>query len=219
MRKDLLSKLFGNLDIRGFEPDDDEDKEKNSKSEESEEENDEENEEKEKSENTDGLKSALRRERAERKRLDKEAKAMKARLDELDSKEKSESDLAKETASKAESKAQKLAERLRVTAVDNAIIKLGGKLKFRDIDDALKLVNRDNIDVEQDEDDPSDIQIDDASVETALKELAKKKPHLIIAEGQGEASGSKFGGGRKSQKELDDETLKENYKAFGTSKP
>lgn len=218
MRKDLLSKLFHNLDIRGFEPDDEDDKDKKSEESEEDEENEEEGEEKEKGENTDALKNALRRERKAAKDATRALKAAQKRLDELDDKEKSESDLAKENASKAESKAQKLAASLKTAAVDNAIIKIGGKLKFRDIDDALKLVSREEMDVEQDEDDPSDIQIDEASIETALKKLARDKPHLIVAEGQGEPSGSKFGGGRKSQKDMDDEALKALYpKAFGNA--
>lgn len=223
MRKDLpfyLRNLV--VPIRGFE---ETPEEKAAREAAEAEENDEENEEgdedkdksKEKSENNDGLKSALAKERAERKRLEKEAKELRKYKDDADSKDKSESDKAKDDASKAESKAQKLAVRLKETAVDNAIIRLGGKLKFRDIDDALKLVDRELITVDQDDDDPSEVDLDEGSVKSALEKLAKAKPHLIIAEGQEEKSGSKFNGGKKSTKEADEEALRKAYPALNRS--
>src|SRR5690606_17927203 len=121
-------------------------------------------------------------------------------------------------------KATKLAAKLLTNAVDTAIIKVGTALKFRDLDDALKLVDRSEIDVEQDEDDPSDVEIDTKTVEAALKALAKAKPHLLIPdgdgdEGSGEKSGSKFGGSRKSKDDLDEERLRELYPALRVSSP
>ena len=219
-RKDLLPWYLRNLPtvIRGFEDKDDED----DKSKESEDDGDDDDEggddkDKGKSEDNDGLKSALQKERTERKRLERESKAMKKRLDDLDSKDKSDTDKAKDDASKAESKAQKLTAKLRETAVDNAIIKVGGKLKFRDIDDALKLIDRDLIVVDQDDDEPSEVEIDEATVKTALEKLAKAKPHLILAEGQEERSGSKFNGSRKTTKEADEEVLRKQYPALNRS--
>jgi hypothetical protein len=217
MRKDLLP-LFENLRIRGFETDDNEDKDEESESEESEEE-EHEGEDKDKPENTDALKSALRKERNLRKKEERDRKALAKRLDELDSKEKSETDKAKEDASKAESKALRLAIALKTTAVDNAIIKAAQKLKFRDTDDALKLVDREAIDVEQDEEDPSNVDLDEESVKSALETLAKTKPHLILADGQEDKSGSKFAGSRKSQKDMDEDALIEKFPALARSMP
>ena len=217
MRKDLLP-LFENLRIRGFETDDNDSEDEESNDEESEE-NEDEEKDKDKPENTDALKSALRKERNLRKKEERDRKALAKRLDELDSKEKSETDKAKEDASKAESKAQRLAVALKTTAVDNAIIKAAGKLKFRDIDDALKLVNREEIDVEQDEEDPSQVDLDEESVKSALETLAKTKPHLILADGQEDKSGSKFAGSRKSQKDMDEDALIEKFPALARSMP
>lgn len=213
MRKDLLPECLRNLEIRGAEDDSEEEEEENS--DESEEESeDEEGEGKGKPENNDALKEALRKERRRAKNLERENKKLQRQTSEKQQQEQSEMDKAKDNASKAESRAQKLAEKLRDSAIDNAIIKAAQKMKFQDIDDALKLVDREDIDVEQDDEDPTDIQLDEGSVKAALETLAKNKPHLIVANGDGERSGGKFGGGRKSKQELDDAALMKGYSAF-----
>jgi len=207
------------LRIRGFESDDNDSDEGSEESEESEEEDEEEKEDKDKPENTDALKSALRKERNLRKKEERERKALAKRIEDFDNKEKSETDKAKEDASKAESKALRLAAALKTTAVDNAIIKSAQKLKFRDIDDALKLVDREAIDIDQDEEDPSNIDLDEESVKSALETLAKTKPHLILADGQEDKSGSKFAGSRKSQKDMDEDALIDKFPALAKSMP
>lgn len=220
MRKDLLPKQLRNITLIGFEPDDSDDDDK-SKDDDDSDDDDEGDDKKQqgKTDDNDGLKSALQKERLERKRLAREAKAMKARLDEIDSKDKSETDKAKEDASKAQSRAEKLAQRLRDSAVDNVILKLSSGLKFRDADDALKLIDRSALDVEQDDEDPSEVEVDESSVKAALEALAKAKPHLIVAEGQEDKSGSKFGGGRKSTQATEDEAMRSKYPALGTAAP
>lgn len=214
MRKVTLPKCFRDLQISGAETDDTGDESEES-DDENESEEGEEEEGKEKEPDTTALKSALQKERRARKDFERKLKRLEQAQTDKENQEKSESDKAKENASKAESKAQKLAVKLRDSAIDNAIIKAAGKLKFRDTDDALKLVDREDIDIEQDEDDPTKIELDEDSVKSALDKLAKAKPHLIQADGQGERSGSKFNGGRgKSQQELDDAALMERYGAF-----
>lgn len=221
MRKDLLPYYLQNVIIRGFEDETPEQKAAREKAEA--EENDDEDEEndddkeKGKAENNDALVSALKKERTERKRLAREAKEMRERLDALDAKDKSETDKAKDTASKAESTVQKLAAKLLQAEVDNSITKFAGELKFRDIDDALRLVDRSLIEVEQDDDDPASIDLDSATVKSALAKLAKDKPHLIVAEGQEDKSGSKFNGSKKPTKEAEDEALKKQYPALNRS--
>lgn len=231
MRKDLLPLHLRNLVIRGFEDDpkkekkdDDPDKKTGKESDDDSEDDDDDDDddddkgkEKKEPENNDGLKSALAKERKAAKDANRALKAAQKRLDEIDSKDKSDSDKAKDDASKAESKATKLAVRLKDTAVDNVIIRLGGKQKFRDIDDALKLIDRSAIEVDQDEDDPSEVDIDEDSVKSALEKLAKAKPHLILAEGQEDKSGSKFNGKKKSDKDADEETLRTKYTALNRS--
>lgn len=214
MRRDL-PKILRNLNIRGAEPDDEEG--------ESDEESDDDDDDGKgaegegnsgKPDDNEALKSALRKERLARKKFEKENRTLKKAQEGKQAQEQSEADQAKERASAAESKGQKLAERLLRSEIDNAIIKVAGKMKFRDIDDALKLVEREDIEAEQDDDDPTSIELDEGSVETALKNLAKKKPHLLIAEGQGEPSGGKFGGSRKSTQDMDDDAMMARYDAF-----
>jgi len=219
MRKGSLPKQYYDIVLRGFEGDGDEGEGEGSDDGDDGDEGEEGDDKggKEGSENTDGLKSALQKERRERKRLEKEARELKKFKDEAEGKEKSDTDKAKEDASKAESKAQRLAAKLRDSALDNAIIKVAGGLKFRDIDDALKLIDRDAIDIDQDDDDPSEISLDEDSVKAALEKLAKAKPHLIVAEGQGEKSGSKFNGGKKPGKQTDEEVLRNKYPALNRS--
>ena len=220
MRKGLLPKHYYNIVLRGFEGDDDK-----GDSGDGDEDDDDENEEEDdkkggdkgESENTDNLKSALQKERRARKVAEKQARDLAKYKEENDSKDKSDTDKAKEDASKAESRALKLATKLRESALDNAIIKAAGSLKFRDIDDALKLIDRSDIDVEQDEDDPSEIELDEASVKAALEKLAKAKPHLILANGQEDKSGSKFNGGRKPDAKTDEEVLRSQYPALRRS--
>jgi len=220
MRKGMLPYYLQNLVIRGFEdenpPKKKEDGEGND-DEEEDDENDEGGESKDKDTGNDALKSALQKERRARKAAERQAKELQKFKEEKENADKSETDKAKDEATKAADRATKLANKLRDTAVDNAIIKQGGKLKFRDIDDALKLIDRSAIEVDQDEDEPDDITVDESSVEAALKALAKAKPHLIIAEGQEDKSGSKFGGGRKPQKDADEDALRDRYPALNRS--
>lgn len=214
MRKDLLPYYLQNITIRGFEETPEEKAAREAKEAE---EKEEEEEEEEKAANTDGLKSALAKERKAAKEAQKALRAAQKRLDELDAATKSETDQAKDKAARESATAQKLATRLRDMAIDNAIIKLGGKLKFRDMDDALKLLDRTAIEVDQDPEAPETVEVDEASVTAALKKLAAAKPHLIIADGQEERSGSKFGGPKKSAKEVDDDALRAKYPALNRS--
>lgn len=173
-------------------------------------------------EKTAGLKSALDKERKANKTKERELKALRKFKEEQEAASKSDTDNAKDEATKAKTKTEKLAKRLRETAIDNAIIKLASgtdeKLRFEDIDDALSLINREAIDVEQDDDDPDEIEVDEETVLSALKALAKKKPHLLQgARPAGEKSGSKFNGPKKSDKEKDEESLRKQYPALNRS--
>lgn len=177
------------------------------------------------SDDTERLKSALRKERKARREAEKTARSLKKFKDEKDTSDQDELSKAKRLAEEAGGKATKLANRLRDASVDNAITKAAMKLNFVDLDDAIRLIDREEIDVDQDDDDPADIQVDATSVEDALKALAKKKPHLLKRADDGDdegeppaPSGSKFSGGKKKSKEdLDEQRLRELYPALRTS--
>lgn len=163
------------------------------------------------------IKTALDKERKLRRAAEKAAKdatrSVKAREDQ----DKTEVERATAAAQQATERASRLAARLMETAVENVITKLAGKHSFADPDDVLRLLDRSTLAIDQDEDDPSIIEIDEAGVEAAIKALAKAKPHLIKSNGDGEPSGSKFGGGRKPSS--DDADLYDRYPALARNKP
>jgi hypothetical protein len=217
----FLRNLFlDKIVIRGFEEDDK--KDPDPKDQGSEDQNDEETDgDDEEEEDDDGgkedntaLKSALKKEREARRKLEKENKKLARTKKSLEDKDATELDRAKNEATENKTKAERLAAKLKQTALDNAIQKKAMNMKFVDLDDALRLVDRELIDVEQDEDEPDDIAIDEKSVEDALKALVTKKPHLV-GEQKPPASGSKFGGGKNGNKEPDpDQVLIEKYPAL-----
>lgn len=213
--EDPLKKKEGKKD---GEPDDDSDDD--DEDEEDEDDEDDENKGKKGDEGNAGLKSALQKERRDRRKLEKENRRLTKLNKEKEDAEKDDTTKATERATTAETKAERLAVRLKDTALDNVIIKLAAD--FIDVDDALSLIDRDLIEVEQDEDDPSDIEIDKKSVKKALDALKESKPHLVKKDGKPPPpkSGSKFSGGEKSKEQLDEEALAERYPALnrGTRK-
>lgn len=214
MRLDDPFFLLG-LRFRGFEdPPEGNESEEETEEEETEEETEEHSEEKE---DTAGLKSALKKERDARKKLERENRKLQKTKSDADLKDKTEVEQAQAREKAATEKAAKLAKGLREKALENVVGKLAAKHKFLDVDDALTLVDRSKITIDQDDEDPSDIEIDEASVEAALKALAKKKPHLIGDEEGGSGrtrTGSKFNGGKKTGSELEEEDLRARYPAL-----
>lgn len=189
---------------------------------ESEEESDEETEDKSTSGDDDkpdveGLKSALAKERKMKREAERELRKIRRTQQETQqNKDEEQTEVKKIQAERdsERSKSEKLAERLRNVAVDNLIMRYAGD-QFADLDDVLKLINRSDIDVEQDDEDPSDVLVDDDTVKDAVKKLAKSKPHLlkITSEGGGK-TGSEFGGGKKQDDALSEEALMARYPAI-----
>jgi hypothetical protein len=209
----LLDRIVGFDD--GEENDDESDDSESESEEEDEEEESGEEEGKPADDPVAGLKRALNAERRQRRQLERENKSLKKVKDSVEQGEQSEKDAAIARATKAETRSEKLAANLKQTTIDNSIIKFANKLKFRDVDDALALVRRDSIEVDQDEDDPTDIEFDEDTVEAAVKKLAKDKPHLLQVEGEGGETGGKLGGRRDRSKDgLDEESLKATYAAL-----
>lgn len=70
-----------------------------------------------------------------------------------------------------------LARSLAKQAVHTAIKEAAGKAGFIDPEDALSVAR--DIEVDQDDDDPTQVEVDKALVKAAVMALAKKKPHLV----------------------------------------
>lgn len=158
----------------------------------------------------EGLKKALKTERELRKKAEKGAKLserekrkLQKAQDDIKAAEDGEVAAAKKTADEAASKVKNLGAKLRQTALERAILDQARKAKFRDPDDVITQLARNNfagIDIDQDDDDPSDIEIDEKSVEKAVKAVATAKPHWLIAAGDSGPSGGSFNGGKPGGK-------------------
>lgn len=160
------------------------------------------------------LLTALAEERRARKALEKKEKQ---RERENTRKTKAEEDAlaqAKREAEESSTKVKKLAEGYYKSAVDRAIEKAAADAKFKDVSDAVALVDRSLIDADQDEDDPAEVDIDKDSVKRAVKKLADVKKHLLQSGTEdGGPTGSSFGNSGKGgkNKPTDEERLKQAY--------
>ena len=164
---------------------------------------------------TAGLKKALAEERAARRKLEKEKKAEERLRQRKEQGDSAALKQAQEDLEVAQRKAEKLAEGFRKTALDRAIEKAAQTLKFRDSDDALAMVDRSLIDVDQDEDDPADVKIDEDTVKRAVKALADKKKHLLqTGTEDGEPTGSQFGNRNNGRKKSTEADYKTKYSAL-----
>ena len=156
--------------------------------------------------NVKGLKSALAKERARANKLEKEQKARQKAEEEAELKKKSDIEQANAREAAANEKLQKLTAGYRTSAIDRAIEKAASD--FIDTDDALRGVDRTDILVEQDEDDPSQVTVDVKSVERAVKALAANKAHFLKSgTTDGEATGSQRGGSRRQDNEKSSEQV------------
>lgn len=183
-----------------------EEEEDNSESED----DDEEEEEDDSGKDVSGLKSALNKERKARKTYEKELKELRKFKEELENADKSEKERAEERAEKAEKALADAQRALQETRLNSQISELARKARFRDIDDALRLIDRSEIEADDEG------NFDKKAVEKAVKALADSKPHLVLSEGEESApSGSKFGGKKKSDKKATEKKLKDKYPALG----
>lgn len=109
-------------------------------------------------------------------------------------------------------KNSKLATRLLNNERDAAILAEARRQKFIDPTDALIDDVRNAVEVDQDDEDPSDIEVDSTSVKNAITKLATSKKHLIGEPNEGDRSGSRFRKrGTKDDEATSDEKLKETY--------
>lgn len=165
-----------------------------------------------------GLKSALDKERRERKARDKELKELrklKKEKEDADLAKKGDAEREKTRADKAEEKLSKLAPAFKRDKVERAILAEAGRQHFIDPSDALTLYSEIADEVEQDEDDPSQVTIDEKMIARKVKELASRKKHLVgSGTPDGQKTGSSFnsrtdGGGTTKDEE---ERLRQQYR-------
>lgn len=162
---------------------------------------------------TEGLKSALRKERQARKEAERELKRLKGKGGKPTTPPKKEDEEEDTTNKDADETNAKLARKLQEKAVDTALLRFASQ--FEDPEDLLRLVNRQDIDVDQDDEDPSEIEVDPESVEEAVKALLKKSPHLAKKTARkGTKSGSQFGGAKKGSKAMSEQELRKKYPAL-----
>lgn len=164
----------------------------------------------------DKLLKALREERKARRAESKELKKLRRQSQQQEEGEQNELKTTKAELETTRSINGKLSELLTKSVVDTAIIEAATKSKFRDVSDALSLVNRADIDFELDaEDEEVSLDFDKASVVAAVQKLAKDKPHLLIADGDEEPSGGPVGKKKKKKAEdVDEEALRDRYPAL-----
>ena len=145
--------------------------------------------------------------RRENKTLAKELKGLRDFKKGIDDRDKSELDKVREAEQALKSENDVLKQEIITTRIDSQLMHLAGKYKFRDTDDVLRLVNRDDIEIDEET-----REVDKDSVEKAVKTLVEAKPHLIFAEGEAlPPSGSKFGGKKKADGKTTEEALREKY--------
>lgn len=157
------------------------------------------------------VQKALDAERRVTKRLERENRRLKATKDNKEAEKNETLEETQQREAAATARAEKLAAGLLKRDIDTAIKEAARDLKFIDVEDALNGVDRSKIVFDQDDEDPTDIDIDEDTVKAAVKALATKKPHFLNkGTDDGEATGSQFGGSRKPKKTSDD-ALREIY--------
>lgn len=162
-------------------------------------------------EDFDALQKALAAERRTTKRLARENTRLKATKETKEAEKDESVEEAKQREQAATARAEKLAAGLLKRDIDTAIKEAARDLKFLDVEDALNGVDRSAIVFDQDDDDPTDIDIDEDTVKAAVKALATRKPHFLNrGTDDGDPTGSSFGGTRK-KKQADEEALRAHY--------
>jgi hypothetical protein len=161
----------------------------------------------------EALKRALREERQARRKAERDAR--RATKKKAATKEDKDLNATKEQLEVERGKTTALAAKLLNQSRDAAILVEARKLGFIDETDALLDTVRAEVDFDQDDDDPSDIDIVAESVTDAVKSLADKKPHLVGKNSNGSSnqrSGSRMGKkGSADEGKLTDEKLQTLY--------
>lgn len=160
----------------------------------------------------DKVTKALAAERRNSKRLERELRKANNEKAAVKQAESETIEEARTREAAANSRAEKLAAGILKRDIDNAIRDQARELKFIDVEDAVNGVDRTKITFDQDDEDPSDIDIDLDTVKSVVKALAAKKKHFIrIGTDDGEPTGSAHGGSRKRKTATAEEAYAQHY--------
>lgn len=166
-----------------------------------------------------GASSGLRRDlsstRAQLREAQKQIKAFQKDKEKADNAKKSDTERLQGELDKSTERVTKLSEAFRKSTIDRVVSRLAAKQNFRDAEDAMAFINFSAVDIDQDEDDPSKVEVSEDNVKAELKRIARAKPHLIKSgTDDGEPTGSGFGR-RKNKGDNDEEKkLAEKYSSL-----
>lgn len=158
------------------------------------------------------LQKALNAERRNSKKLERELRKERNVKAAVSQEENDTVEEAKQREAAALARSEKLAAGILKRDIDSAIREAAREAKFIDVEDAVNGVDRTKITFDQDDEDPTDIDIDLTTVSTVVKALAAKKQHFIRkGTNDGEATGSAHGGTRRRKTQTPEEVYAERY--------
>jgi uncharacterized membrane protein len=170
-------------------------------------------------EEVENLRKALKAERTARKNLERtQREAAKAQGD---AEKQASDDQAAKAVADALARVARLSEGYLTTRVESAIMaeaRAQQAIAPEDVYSVLSSKKFEGIDIDQDPEDPSKIEIDADDLKQAVKNLLKTRLHWVKAPGDGNPSGSRFTPGSKSKDTLDQEALRSAYPALRMSR-
>lgn len=164
--------FIGGDDEEDDEEDEEDDKKKPSKKSSKKSKDDDEEDDDEEDEKPTRPERQAARYRTQLREAQKQNADLAARLKAIEDKDKKPDEIVSRDLEEARSKADKLAERNRAQTLELAFFK-ANQVEWEDPSDALKLVDLDDVDVDEDG------TVDPVQLRKALRALAKAKPHLV----------------------------------------
>lgn len=156
------------------------------------------------------LEQALERERKLRRTAERDARKAKKTAKAPEQKA-SDDDETKKRLAASETRTAQLAQGFLDNKVEAAVLVEARKQGFIDPTDALIRDVLKEIDADQNDEDPTDVEVDEDSVVDAVKALARKKQHLVGKGTSTVKSGGKFRGKGGEDKGSDEAALIANY--------
>jgi hypothetical protein len=166
----------------------------------------------------------LARERKDRKALAQKVAQFEKAQKERDDADKTDLEKASGQVDTLKGQVAKLAQGYLRTTVDSKVSAVAAELGFRDPMDAVMFMRSNDhagVDIEQDSDDPTKVEIDEDSLKKVLKQTLKARPHWAKEDqGESQPTGSQFRGGTgpRGDKQMDDDALAKAYPMLSKSR-